>query len=95
MLKVYVILQGGSWSFDTTDDTWKKLMSTQTKWRSQRFEKTYLYDLCELLSVRNEDFASHIFPALIQLCPSFYDEQPRDPLQVTIKHEGNEGSLTS
>ena len=95
MLKVYVILQGGSWSFDTTDDTWKKLMSTQTKWRSQRFEKTYLYDLCELLSVRNEDFASHIFPALIQLCPSFYDEQPRDPLQVTIKHEGHEGSLTS
>ena len=84
------IIQGGSWSFDTEDDTWRKLMSDKKKWtQSKKCQKTFLYELCELLTVRNEDFASHIFPALAQLCPAFYEDQEhsQDPLQLNVKHE--------
>ena len=84
------IIQGGSWSFDTEDDTWRKLMSDKKKWtQSKKCQKTFLYELCELLSVRSEDFASHIFPVLAQLCPAFYEdqEQSQDPLQLNVKHE--------
>ena len=91
ILKVNIfLLQGGSWSFDTADDTWRKLMSDKKKWtHSKRFQKTFLYELCELLSVRSEDFARHIFPVLAELCPAFYEEQEhsQDPLQLNVKHE--------
>jgi len=81
------LTKGGSWSFDTEDETWKKLMSEKKKWtQPKRFQKTFLYELCELLCVRSEAFGRNIFPALDRICPSFYDEseQSQDPLQLNI-----------
>ena len=65
-------------------------MCDKKKWtQSKRFQKTFLYELCELLSVRSEDFASHIFPVLAEICPTFYEEQEhyQDPLHLNVKHE--------
>ena len=62
------VLQGGSWVFNTADETWKKLMSGVSKWTVNKAKETnkptFTNDLIELLAAKNQDFASLVLPNL-------------------------------
>ena len=49
-------------------------MTTQAKWKVNKMEKTYCFELCQILSLRSNDFFTCIFPHLPQLVPSFVNE---------------------
>ena len=87
-------MQGGSWVFDASDETWKKLMSGVSKWIMMSKTKdvnkpTYIFELCELLAAKNEVFASQVFPKLSKKeTEKDLDSQlSKDPLDITIKQE--------
>ena len=80
--------------FDASDETWKKLMSSISKWIMMSKTKdvnkpTYIFELCELLAAKNEVFASQVFPKLSKKeTEEDLDRQlSKDPLDITIKQE--------
>ena len=86
-----LVLQGGSWVFDTSDETWKKLMSGVSKWTVNKAKEinkpTYIFDLIKLLAAKNEDFASLVFPKLVEKAEKLSKEDSedsarKDPLSI-------------
>ena len=59
-------------------------MSDKKKWKP--LQRSFLYELCELLCVRSETFGRNIFPALVPFGPSFSDEPEQS-------HDQTEGAL--
>ena len=65
-------------------------MTTQAKWKVNKMEKTYCFELCQILSLRSHDFFTCIFPHLPQLVSSFVNEcnlvksSQHDPDPLTI-----------
>ena len=89
-----ILLQGGSWVFDASDETWKKLMSGVSKWTMMSKTKdvskpTYVFELCHVLAAKNELFASQVFPKLSkkESGEDLDSQLSKDPLDITIKHE--------
>ena len=89
-----ILLQGGSWVFDASDETWKKLMSSISKWimmsKTKEVNKpTYVFELCELLAAKNEAFASQVFPKLSkkETGEDLDSQLSKDPMDITIKQE--------
>ena len=89
------LLQGGNWTFDTADETWKKLMTTPAKWRVLNIGQAgrgELVQLCDLLAARQPDFARYVQPKL-ELAGGENSARPEPmpvlspPLQPTIKSE--------
>ena len=84
--KYLSLLQGGSWVFDSTDDTWKKLMSGVAKWilsKSKEISKpTYVFELCEMLAAKNEDFATQVFPKLSYKKSDVEQQNSKDPMNA-------------
>ena len=89
-----ILLQGGSWVFDASDETWKKLMSSVSKWimmsKTKEVNKpTYIFELCELLAAKNEAFASQVFPKLSkkETGEDLDSQLSKDPMDITMKQE--------
>merc|ERR1719244_1392592 len=60
--------KGGSWTFDESDETWKKLMTTPMKWKILKSESSELIELYEILAAGSEEFATIIFPKVKPVC---------------------------
>ena len=88
---ILFLLQGGSWVFDASDDTWKKLMSGASKWivmsKTKEISRpTYIFELVELLAAKNEDFASQVYPKLSSKGSGDEAEKQhnKDPMDVVL-----------
>jgi len=60
--------KGGSWTFDESDETWKKLMTTPMKWKILKSDSSELIELYEILAAGSEEFAMNIFPKVKPVC---------------------------
>ena len=87
------LLQGGNWTFDEGDDTWKKLMTTPMKWKVLKVEYgSDLFYLFEILAARNEDFAKFVFPKLSPGMNEF-DSLGESPSAVKELNNAESGEL--